>query len=601
MDATTTGFVIDLAFFIIFALLGTVISLRLRQPYVVGLLVFGMLAGPNILGLVTNQGLIQAFTDIGSILLLFTVGIEFSISRILKSGFRALFITTIKMSVLFIVGYEAALHMGLGTSTALYVGAMIAITSTALLFKIVGEKGMDGNAVLPLLFSMLIIEDLFAVAALAFFSSLGGSGTYEGEVASLALSLGLLGVFYVLARKQVAALIYRLTSTLNQDVMILVSFSLCLVMSLFAGFIGLSPAIGAFLAGSIISSLPNSRSIEKTLKPLLLLFASLFFLSLGMQIDVQSVLTHWDAALLLVGLFVSVCFVSVFLLLYLTGANTRNSLFGASAMVVLGEFSLIIAAQAGGATGSFLIAVGSMGVFATAIIMSFLLDRQEKLLELGVRSVPYSLKFAAGSLSIYFTGLVRDFSPNGNFWRVVLASWANVRGKIGTIAVIAIAMVAARFLIAISGLPSPEMSQLRTIILIFGAFPTLYYLYGIIRNLLPVLGALSRTIARHRGRSNAEKLILVDLGAALLFIFLAAIADDTVSFLQLPPVFGFADEVAFFIALLFFLDIARHAGKLRTLGRLQLARARRKREELLRRIEERERERVERLERLVGR
>ncbi|MCX6770308.1 MAG: cation:proton antiporter [Candidatus Micrarchaeota archaeon] len=576
MDSSV-GYLLQLSFFIIFALLGTVIALKFRQPYVVGLLVFGMLAGPGVLGLVQNQDLIGAISQLGAIFLLFTVGIEFSISRLMKSGFRALIITTVKMLVLFLVGYEIALYFGLDMVTSFYIGAMIAITSTAILFKIVSEKKMAGHPVLPLLFSMLIVEDIFAVAALTFFSSLsGGAATNEDRLVSLAISLGLLGVFYVIVRKPASNLILRLTSTLNEDLMILVSFSLCLVMSMVAGYFGLSPAIGAFLAGSIISSLPNSRKIEKTLKPLLLMFAALFFLSLGMRIDPQSVMDHWNVALALVIAFVVVCFGSVYALLYFTGTASKNALFGASSMVVLGEFSLIIASEATGDMGNFLVAVGSMGVVVTAMISSFLLDRQEKIRTAGEARIPYNMRFAAGSLAIYFSGLVRDFSPGGSFWNVTSVCWGCVRQKIGRMAFVGLLMVAARFAVRFMDLPVAQSAQLRAAILMVGAVPILYYAIGILRDTAPVLDSLSRTIARHKKNAKAENRILLDFGAVVFLIFLASALPEIVEYLQLPPFFGFGDELCLLFAFAFLWDLARNAGKLREIGKKHIAKRRAK-------------------------
>jgi len=116
-----TTAILQFSFFIIFALLGTVLSMRLCQPYVVGLLIFGMLAGPNVFGLINDRSLISTFSELGAILLLFAVGIEFSISKILKSGVRAVIITTFKMGALFFIGYEAALYFGLDLTSSLVV------------------------------------------------------------------------------------------------------------------------------------------------------------------------------------------------------------------------------------------------------------------------------------------------------------------------------------------------------------------------------------------------------------------------------------------------------------------------------------------------
>jgi CPA2 family monovalent cation:H+ antiporter-2 len=568
------SYLLEFAFFIVFALLGTVISLKLRQPYVVGLLVFGMLAGPHLLGLVQNDGLIMTFSELGAILLLFTVGIEFSVSRMLKSGLRAMIITVIKMSLLFFFGYETALYFGLDLVSASFVGMMIAITSTALLFKIVTQKGMKGNPILPLLFSMLIVEDMIAVGALTFFSSVvDGAPTQEDKAVSVLLSIGFLGLFYAVIRRPASDAVYRLTSTLNEDVMILVSFSLCLVMSMVASALDLSPVIGAFLAGSIIASLPNSKKMERTLRPLLLLFAALFFLSLGMRIDPASVIDHFWLAAALVAVFVVVCFSSVYVLLYTTGASSKNALFGASAMVVLGEFSLIIASLASGETGNLLVAVGSMGVLATAIASSFLLDRQEAIWGFGKQRLPEGAKMAGKRLSFYFSGILRDFSPRGNFWGMSNVCWPCVRSKIGMIAVIAVLIVALRIAVAFSGMPREEAVPMRLAILAAGMLPMLYYLAGILQDIAPILDALSGTIARHRKSARAEQVILKDAAIALALIIFAAVLPDLEIHFQLPEIFWLADEIALLVAFAFVWDIAKNAGRLGGTGRRRLEKA----------------------------
>ncbi len=557
--------VLQFSFFILFALLGTVVSIRLRQPYVAGLLIFGMLAGPHALSLVSDQGLILTFSELGAILLLFAVGIEFSVSRILKSSFRAVFITIFKMSILFVFGYELAVYFGLDLTSALFVGAMLSITSTAIMFKIVAQKGLNKNSTMPLLFSMLIVEDIAAVAALTFFSTLGGglpSSTYEDKIYSVLLSLGLLGGFYVLIRKPVARVILRLTSTLSQEVMIFVSFSLCLLMSMVAGLVGLSPAIGAFLAGSIVASLPNSRKIEREIKPLLLMFASLFFLSLGMQIDPLVIAANIPFAIAITAVFVLVCFSSVFTLLYTTGANTQNALFGASAMVVMGEFSLLIASVATDEHAPIILAAGSFGVVATAIISSLLLDRQERLYSLGHSTIPPGMKTAARSLSVYLSGLMRDFSPSGSFWRASKACWACAREKIGRIAFIGILMVAGRLAIRLLGFSGAAEAELRAAVLIVGAVPMVYLAYGIFRDLRPVLDRLSLAIARHKNDAEIESIILRDMAIALALIFASILFPELVAFLQLPPLFSWVDKAFIALSLVFLWDVLRHAGEL---------------------------------------
>ena len=558
-----TSILLEFAFFIVFGLLGTVVSIKLRQPYVVGLLIFGALAGPHMLGLVSDSGIINTFSELGSILLLFAIGIEFSVSKILKSGFRAVAITLAKMLTLFIFGYELALHFNLDLTTALFAGAIISITSTAILYKIVSQKGMAKNRILPLLFSMLIVEDIIAVAALTFFSSIGSASTYEDKFYSILIALGLLGAFYLFVRRHVSKALARLMQSFNEEVAIFLAFSVCLVMSLVAAFFGLTPAIGAFLAGSIVSSLPNARKIEGTMKPLLLMFAALFFLSLGMRIDPAAVITNLPFALSLTAVFVLVCFIAIFTLLYLTGAQPASAVFGASSMVVMGEFSLLIASQATGQYADMLLAVGSFGVVASAVISSFLLDRQERTLAMLGSLSPSWLKSAAYQLSLYFGGLIRDFSPHGHFWRVSRTCWHCIAGKLVRIAAIAFIAGVLRVLLVVSKIANPLALQLRWAIFMFAALPILYYIYQILAELKPVLDALSHTIARHRKGAADEQIILRNLATVAVLLFIAANANEWVALLQLPAVFYWTDDLCFVLSLVFAWDLLRHAARLR--------------------------------------
>ena len=566
--AETTLQLVEFSFFVVFALLGTVVSIRLRQPYVVGLLIFGALAGPNVLGLVSDSSLVSAFSELGAILLLFTIGIEFSVSRILRSGFRAVAITLAKMAVLFFFGYELAIHFNLDLTTSLFAGAMISITSTAILYKIVTQKGMAKNPALPLLFSMLIVEDIIAVALLTFFSSLGGaSATYEDKVYTVLISLGLLGAFYLFVRRHATAVLAAVAQSFSEEVMIFLAFSVCLVMSLAASFFGLSPAIGAFLAGSIISSLPNSRRIEKSIQPLLLMFASLFFLSLGMQIDPAAVIANLPFAASLTAAFVLVCFASVFSLLYLTGSSSEKSVFGASSMVVMGEFSLLIAVQATGPNAAMLLSVGSFGVVASAIISSLLLDRQQRTLSALKSAVPSWLKSSAYQLSLYFGGLVKDFSPHGNFWRVSRTCWRCIGAKLLRIALVAFVAGVLRILVLIAKVQPPLAGELRAAISLLAALPILYYIYRIFTDLQPVLGALTHAIARHKKGAADEQIILRNLVTIAVLLFLAANLPEAVKYLQLPGIFDFGDDFCALLAAIFALDLLRHAANLRRKGR----------------------------------
>ena len=558
-------YLIEISFFILLALFGTLVSIRLRQPCVVGLLLIGAAAGPHMLQLVKNGDLISTFSDLGAILLLFTVGIEFSVSKLLRHGFRAVLVTFFKMLVLFFFGYEVALYFGLGLTASLFAGAMVSVTSTAIMFKMSSEKKTGGDSIMPLLLSMLIVEDVVAVAALTFFSSLGGGApTYEDKIYSVLTSLGLLGVFYLFVRRHATNALVRITTHFNEEALIFVAFSLCLVMAYMADFFGLSPAIGAFLAGSIIATLPNSRSIERTIRPLLLTFSALFFLSLGMQINPADVWDHLGLACALAATFIVVCFASVFTLVYSTGSRGKKAMLAASSMVVLGEFSLIIAATATGDMRATLLAVGSFGVVATAVFSSFLLDRQEALMRLARSGAPAWAVSSLREFAAYFAGIVKDFSQKGDFWRVSQVCWSCVSRKLAVIAGILIAMWLARFAAVATGIAAGTSGvEVRGAIAILGLLPILYYVVLILRDLRPVIDTLTHAIARHKRNARDESIILRNIAIATALIILALVLPDTEATLQLPPPFSFADEIAFLLAFAFIWDVIIHVEEIR--------------------------------------
>ena len=384
------------------------------------------------------------------------------------------------------------------------------------------------------------------------------------------ISLALLGAFYLFARRHASGAIVRLTSNFNEEALIFVAFTLCFVMSFAADFFGLSPTIGAFLAGSIIAALPNSRSIQKTIHPLLLTFAAFFFLALGMQIDPAAVWDHIGLAAALATVFIAVCFAAEFLLLYSTGTKEKGALFGASSMVVLGEFSLIIATVAKGESAHILLSVGSFGVVATALASSFLLDRQGWLAETGRRLMPVRAIATGRAFAAYFSSLVKDFSPSGTFWRVSQVCWGCVAKKLVAVAALLLAMWIARFAITAAGISSMNA---RTMILILGGLPVLYYIARIFQDIRPVLDALSHTIARHKKNAKDESIILRDIGFATFFLLLALVLPDVNEFLQLPSLFSWGDEISFLVAFAFIWDLALHAHRLARNRKIAQARA----------------------------
>src|SRR3989344_2771927 len=166
------AFSIELGLIILFSILGGVLAVRFKQPSVLGLLIVGAIVGPYSLGFIKDTSLIEAAIEIGAILLLFTIGIEFSLEHLFNYGFRANIIAGIKLGTGFLLGYMASILLGFDVITSLYIGVILSITSTVIVIKILEQKGMSKRGEITLLITILILEDIFGVFALTFFSSL---------------------------------------------------------------------------------------------------------------------------------------------------------------------------------------------------------------------------------------------------------------------------------------------------------------------------------------------------------------------------------------------------------------------------------------------
>jgi CPA2 family monovalent cation:H+ antiporter-2 len=164
--------IFDFAWVLLFAALAGMVSVRLRLPPVAGLLVAGMLIGPNVLRLV-ELPTIEAFAEIGSVLLLFMIGVEFSIAKLMATGIRAVLSSLLLIFLTFTIMHEIAILLGFDIITSLFIGSMFSMSSTAIMMKILEQKKLVDRQEAPVLVAILIIEDIIAVFMLTFFSWLG--------------------------------------------------------------------------------------------------------------------------------------------------------------------------------------------------------------------------------------------------------------------------------------------------------------------------------------------------------------------------------------------------------------------------------------------
>jgi CPA2 family monovalent cation:H+ antiporter-2 len=324
------------------SLLSTFISSRLKAPAVIVLIILGMLFGPNCLGFIKESETINLFAEIGSILLLFLIGIEFNFEKLKKVGFaKATTIFLFKFICVLVLMYFSLSLFGFGKGEAIYLSTIVAITSTAFVIRILKEMGLDRRREVPLIVGISLVEDISIVFLLPFISSLA----LAQRISLVAISLSLLKSFLILFF--VIILVLKLSPSISvyfpkneEDILMLtigfLSFFIWLTNEL-----GMSSSLGAFIAGSLISSFSpkTSESIEK----ISVLFVSVFFLSFGMYVNPSSILSNLLLILLFSFLIIIGKIISISFGFLVFGYSLESSVFASTSMLPLGEISILLA------------------------------------------------------------------------------------------------------------------------------------------------------------------------------------------------------------------------------------------------------------------
>lgn len=370
--------ILGIGLLVFFAALAGVVATRLKIPPVLGLLTTGVIVGPHAIGLVSEGEVIAGAAEIGSMLLLFSIGAEFSLAKLKEYGVKAFSIGLVKLAIVFWLSYQFSLFLALDSITSLYVAAILAISSTALTIKLLEQKGLADRKEVPFLLAALVVEDLFAVFALAFFSAVGGTASISLEeiLASAAISVGALGVAYFLVLQLLRALLKWLTEFETQETFIFLALAIAVGFSYLAQLVGLTTSIGAFLAGSVVASLPKGKTLEHAVSPFTLAFSSVFFLAVGMLVDINAVQTNLSLIFWIALASIVFKFIGTGIGMYFNGFSSSSSAFSAAAMLATGEFSLVIAAQAPNPSID-LVGLTSVIVFISSIVTALLVSRHE--------------------------------------------------------------------------------------------------------------------------------------------------------------------------------------------------------------------------------
>lgn len=341
------AFLATLALVLCTAAVTTVVFQRLRQPVILGYLLAGLFVGPHVtlVPAIAHEEATHILAELGVILLLFGIGLEFSIRKLMRAGGPAAITGIIAISTIFWIGNGAARLMGWNPTEALFAGAAIAVSSTTIIAKAFEDRKIRGR-LRDLVFSVLIIEDLVSILMLAALSTVAaGQAASADELAGTALRLlAMLAVAVVVGLLTIPRVMRWVVGLGSNETTVVASLGLCFAGAYLADWAGYSVALGAFLAGSLIAESGKAHTVEKLVLPIRDLFAAIFFVSVGMLIDPGLVREHWEAVVIFTGVVLVGKVIAVPLGAFISGMGIRVSLQAGMSMAQIGEFSFIIAA-----------------------------------------------------------------------------------------------------------------------------------------------------------------------------------------------------------------------------------------------------------------
>jgi len=393
-------FLNNLALVLCVAALTTAIFQRLRQPIVLGYMLAGAIVSPYTpFPLFADEGTIHAFSELGVILLMFSLGLEFNLAKLLRVGPTAGLVGVIQCSLMMWLGYITAQLLGWTVLEGLYTGALIAISSTTIIVKAFAEQKIRGRLT-EIVFGVLIVEDLIAILLLAVLTTIsGGSGltatglatTVSRLAAFLAVVVG--GGLFIVPR-----LMRKVVELDRPETTVVTSVGLCFGFALLADAAGYSVALGAFLGGALVAESGEGEVVEHLVQPVRDIFAAVFFISVGMLINPVLVAQHWVAVVLLTVIVVVGKLIGVGVGVFLTGEGIRTSVKAGMSLAQIGEFSFIIAGVglASGATGAFLYPIAVTVSALTTLLTPWLIRASDPFANWLQRRLPEPVQtFAA--------------------------------------------------------------------------------------------------------------------------------------------------------------------------------------------------------------
>ena len=549
-------FVRDLALILGTAALSTVVFQRLKLPVIVGYLVAGMLVGPlSPWPLVHDPETIGTLAELGVVLLLFSIGLEFRFRKLRSLGPRVALAALVEVGLMLLLGYGVARLLGWSAVSSMLAAGIVAISSTMVVSRTLADNHAD-HRLRDIVFGVLVMEDLAAILLIAALTTIAAGEAVSAPI--MARSLGRLGVFLVLLYVGGLLVIPRAIkialSFRRPETTLVASLGVCFGLSVISMAAGYSVALGGFIAGTLVAESGKHRIIEEIIRPVRDLFAAIFFVAVGMLFQPAAMVEAWPVALALTVVVVGGKLLGVTSGVFLAGYGTRDAVRSGMNMAQIGEFSFVIAglgaAQATASSELYAVAVAVATV--TAFTTPLLAARADAAASWLDRWLPHPVQTVATLYSSWVELLVAPKPPGGpaaHRKRLVRFLMLDAAGV--TAAIIGTSVVYRR-LPEWFGPERGESAEVRALVLGLGALLALPFAVGLVRTIRRLAQELSESALPKPAKGVDQGLAPRRTLMVTLQIGMAVALAIPITLLTLPfvPPFGILGVIAVYLLVL---------------------------------------------------
>lgn len=429
-------FLRDLAVVLVSAGAVALLFQRLRWPVVAGYLVAGVIVGPSVPpSWVQDEHIIHLLSELGVILLMFSIGLEFRLERLVKSGPAAGLAALVEIGLMLALGFGAGRAMGWSPLASAFLAGAVAVSSTMILAKVL-ETHPLGPELRQTVVSLTLFEDMGAMIIIALLTAAAsGEGLSGAALAGVVGRLiGVLALFLVIGLAMVPRAARWVIGLRNRETMLITMIGFAFGLSFLAGAAGFSVALGAFLAGLLVAESGGGKIVEEAVRPLRDVFAAIFFVATGMQLDLSLLVSEWSLAVGVLAVVLIGKPLAVTLGVFLSGQSLRSAIRAALSVAQIGEFSFILAgvgATLGAVPRAFVAAAVAVSI-VTAFLSTWLAGVADRVAERVDRALPHRVQMVASLYGAWVEALrtaPREHSP-----------WVQVRSAAKWLAIDALAI-----------------------------------------------------------------------------------------------------------------------------------------------------------------